>query len=427
MGIFPQIPYEVVLQVFKYLHSFADLNALVRTSSRFNQIWLQNISPITNALIPRITNYLDLAEDLSVLRALARDRHFGYRTFQKNYLTEFLEFAAKQRALITGHCDVIDETPTEDIIRDIDNVIQLAQFALDTVSPRLLALEESMIVEKKSLADTWLLFHAQGLLRIEKQMRANCDIVRHEVINCLPDHPKSLTITETDCFMKAAYKVTILLASNSVGDRYPAQAIKAAILAHVDSKEETKLQYICNWFLFVRYSNSEKGITQAVNSRRREIFFKPAHEPKYRSLRTAGNVDAPRYFYTKKLISSIVDDEWKVVMNAESDNEDKEEVDDDEIEEENQDDEDEGYDDKNDEEEDDSSDEASPEESLEDDDFHGNFKQEVKEQGLRLDEMKKGEEGGNHNIGTKVEENTDGEGPGIMISNGANTDNKDDS
>lgn len=426
MGFFPQIPYEVILQIFKSLHSFADLNALVRTSSRFNQLWLQNIKPITNALIPRITNYLDLAEDVLVLHALARERHFGYQTFKKNYLTELLVFAAKQRALIIGFCDLIDETSAEDIIRDIDNVVKIAKVALDGLSLHRLAVEESMTVGKRSLADTWLLLHAEGLLRLEKRMRANCDVICHEVMYCLPEHPRGLTTTETDSFMKAAYKVTIILASNSVGDRYPAQAAKAAILAHVDSEEESKLHHICNWLLFVRYSNLEKGITQAVNSRRGEILFRPAHEPKYRSLRTAGRVDAPRYFYTKKLINSIVDDEWKVGMDAEGDDDgDNEEVDDDEIEEEYPDDEDEGGDDDDDDDEDDSHGEPSLEESLEEDE---SFEQEeVKKEGLKLDEMKEVEKEWSHDIETKVKEDTNGETFGIIKENGADADNGDDS
>lgn len=147
-AILTKMPPEIILHLFKSLDSFADLQALIGTSRLFNQVWLQNVSSITNALLSNTNNYLELAKDVLI----AQDLHdqedgrpglgvtFGFVTHEKNFWNRIFDFLTRQRDLLKeAHRDVVGATPTEDLIRRIDLVIERVERKLAKLDPKILA------------------------------------------------------------------------------------------------------------------------------------------------------------------------------------------------------------------------------------------------------------------------------------------------
>lgn len=320
MGILTQMPTEIIVQIYKSLHSFADLNALVRTSSWFHEIWLQDLSSIIKALYPTITDYMDLAEDFLLVQDLEpRPAVFSYVTYEKIYWTRILRFVLRQRELIASHCDMIDDTPVADVLRKLDITKGRLDSYLAELSPEALVKEETVTIMKRSLVNICLILHTSRLLATEKKMRMYCEIFRQEMKDCfrkaVPLHPKDLTVEETDRFMKAAYRVAILGTSNKWKERTLAQAFNATVLIRLLPDEESQLHNVSDWLLFVRYSNSEEEATIVAKQRRREILYKNSQCEKWKSTMRAGGIYAPCYFNTKRMMQSMMEQEWVLTMD----------------------------------------------------------------------------------------------------------------
>lgn len=323
------MPPDIILQTFKSLHTFVEIYALVRTSRRFYQVWSQNVSSITNTLIPSIT-YKELAEDLLVVQNLASPASpFTYQTLEMNYLEGVHRFMIRQQEAIKAHCDSVDGTPVQDLVTDIDETKENIENLMTWLSPLTLAQEKTMIFNGvKTMADICLLDHVHRLLAVDKLMRAKCEIFRREMMDCfgrsLHQHPKDLTDKETDRFMKAAYRVAILTTSKYMPDESIVQAVKGALLLRLDYNEKWRLNKVNDWLLFVRYSNPDSRVTRLVE--RKKLFFKPTQNEKWKSSMKAGSSLDPVYFNTKDLILSIAEGEWTVGMHGQ-DREDDEDVD----------------------------------------------------------------------------------------------------
>ncbi|MCJ1266054.1 hypothetical protein MMC22_005936 [Lobaria immixta] len=58
------LPPELQLAVFRSLDNFADVSALMRTNQLFHAIWMLHMSSISSAVLPRVIDCLDNAQDL---------------------------------------------------------------------------------------------------------------------------------------------------------------------------------------------------------------------------------------------------------------------------------------------------------------------------------------------------------------------------
>ena len=320
------MPSEIILYLFKSLDSFADLKALIRASSRFNQVWSQNVLSITKALLPTISDYLELAKDVLI----AQDLHdqedyrpglgvrFRYVTYEKNFWDRIFDFLIRQRDLIKAHCDVIDGTPVEDIIRRTDLVIKRVEGKLAKLDPKILAKEEAMTIKNKSIANMDLLRHAERLIEIESKMQRYYEFFSDEMRNyfgkALPHRPIELSDEETDRFMKAAYKDAVMEISIRFYDSTLAQAIDAAIIGRLSPDEDDHLKKVRDWQLFVRFCDWEPQSVVVVKQRMDELRWRPRRGKLWKSKKGCYFVQ-PFHFYTKELFRSIVDAEWTISLD----------------------------------------------------------------------------------------------------------------
>ena len=321
-GILTKMPLDIVLHLYKSLHSFADLKALIQTSSRFNRIWLQNVSFITKSLLPTITNYSELAEDIQVIQDLHDQEprpgprpKFSHVTYEKNMWNRIFDFLVRKRDLIKAHCDMVDDTPAEDIIRHIDLIKERVENKLAKLDQDALAKEEAILIKNKSVANMDLLQHAERLIAIERKMRKDCEIFSEEMRNCfrkaLPHHPVELSDEETDRFMKAAYRVLVMEISERLYDRTLAQAINAPLLGRLRPDEEYQLMNVNDWQLFVRFCSWEYQAVNVVRQRKEELRWRPRRGKAWKSKKNCDFTEPrPFHFYTKELLRSMVDAEW---------------------------------------------------------------------------------------------------------------------
>lgn len=314
------MPSDIILQLFKSLGSFADLKALIQTSSHFNQVWLQNVSSITKALLPTTTDYLELAKDVLVVQDLhdqecrpGRGLRFRYVTNERNFWNRIFDFLVRQRDLIGAHCDVVDDTPTVDIIRHIDSIKERVERNLAKLDPKILAEEEAMTIKNKSVANMSLLQHAERLIAIEGEMRRYCGIFSDELRNYfrkgLPHHPIEPSDEETDRFMKAVYRDAVIEISDRLYDTTLAQAINAAIIVRLRPEEDDQLRNVRDWQLFIRFCDWEPHAVSAVRARKDELRWRPRRGKTWKS-KTGCWFTEPFHFYTKMLLRSMVDAEW---------------------------------------------------------------------------------------------------------------------
>lgn len=326
VGILTTMPSEIILHIFKSLNSFADLKALIRASSQFNQVWSQNVSSITKALFPTISNYPELAEDILI----AQDLHdqedyrpglgvrFRFVTYEKNFWDRIFDFLIRQRDLIEAHCDVIDGTPVEDIIRHTDLVIKRVEGKLAKLDPKILAKEEAMTMKNKSLANMDLLRHAERLIEIEKEMQRYYEFFFDEMRNyfgkALPHRPIELSDEETDRFMKAAYKDAVMEISIRFYDSTLAQAIDAAIISRLPPDEDDQLKKVRDWQLFIRFCDGEPHSVVVVKLRMDELRWRPRRGKLWKSKKGCYFVQ-PFHFYTKEFLRSMVDAGWTNSMD----------------------------------------------------------------------------------------------------------------
>lgn len=342
-----KIPSDIILQIYKSLHSFADLKALIQTSSEFNQTWLWNVSSITKALLPTITNYLELAEDFLAVQDL-QDLNprpeagllCGRVTYEKSFWNRMLSFLVRQRDAIQTRCDVVDDTPAAEIVGYINSMKERVEESLAKLNPKLLTKEEAITIQNKSVADMCLLQHIQRLLAIENKMRDYYEVFSEEMHSilsqALPHRPTELSDEETDRFMKALYKVNILRISNYLKDSTIGQAIKAAVLVRLREKEEGLMHRVNDWQLFVRSCKWEDEVMCLVPQKWDDIRWRPRHNEPWKSkIRCYAKGRLDFNLYTKGLLRFIVDAEWTSALDeaksgSDSDDFDGMEVDDDE-------------------------------------------------------------------------------------------------
>ena len=207
--ILTKMPSDIILLIFESLHSFPDLNALIRTSSRLEQIWSQNVSSIVNALMPTISDYMPLAEDLLAVQNLgyvARGT-FACMTAEKACLDNLLRFITKARQLLQDlQPTALFFTSAAHGISDLDLMRARVQDSMANLSPALLAMERTVMVGRKSVADIALLNRVKQLLANEREIRA-MDEIFHESLGFLLC--EYWTPLNGQSFMEIAYQATI--------------------------------------------------------------------------------------------------------------------------------------------------------------------------------------------------------------------------